>query len=302
MMITKPTRENFARIPCTPLDGAWGTELMRRGASLGECLPAWNLRRPADVESVAAAYVAAGSRCLLTNTFLADPVSLTAAGLGAQTEAINEAAVALARRAAGEERLVAGSLGPALSAARARGETGLSPGEAAEALARQARVLEWAGADFLILETQSDLAEATTALSAVLPSVTLPVGVSFSFHSGAACDRIRSGETVREVVAALAAYPVSFIGANCGGGIDSVRPLAREFLAAAEVPVWIRPNAMNSPEDTADTEPVTPGAFGALVNDLREAGVRMIGGCCGCGPEHIAAAFGGGPAGPDQSR
>src|SRR3954447_3440878 len=135
-------------------DGAWGTELLKRGLALGEPADLWNLTHPADVEAVARAYVRAGSQIILTNTFRGNPVSL--AGLGVEDKAalINREGVRLSRSAAGLEILVFASMGP-IGKSLAKQE--IDARTVTDAFKLQAEALAEGGADALLFETFSDV-------------------------------------------------------------------------------------------------------------------------------------------------
>ncbi len=263
-------------------DGAWGTELQKRGLPPGECPDPWNLRHPGRVEAVAAAYRAAGSRVLLTNTFRANAVSLP----GADIDAINRAGVEISLRAARGQARVVASMGPSgkMLAAGDIAEAAL-----AAAFAQQARALAEAGAGALLLETMSDLEEARIALRAALPAG-LPVIVSFVFDSGRNKDRTMTGVTPEQAAAAMAAEGAAAVGANCGAGPEAFAAICRRFRAACALPLWIKPNAgLPVFEAGQIAYRTTPRQFAAHVPEWVEAGASFIGGCCGAGPAFIQA-------------
>lgn len=263
-------------------DGAWGTELQKRGLAPGECPDLWNLRHPDRVEAVAGAYCDAGSRIILTNTFRANAVSLPDADI----RAINRAGVEISRRAASGRARVVASIGPS-------GKMLLSDEISADALAEaftaQAQALAEAGADALLVETMSDVAEARIAVRAAL-STELPVIVSFVFDSGRNKDRTMMGATPEQVAEAMAAEGADGVGANCGAGIEGFIPICRRLRAACDLPVWIKPNAgLPVMEGGQITYGTTPEQFAAHVPALMEAGASFIGGCCGTSPAFIRA-------------
>ena len=142
-------------------DGAWGTELQKRGLALGEPADLWNLTHPADVEAVALAYVRAGSQIILTNTFRANPVSLAGVGVDDKAALINRGGVRLSRSAAGLEVLVFASMGP-LGKSLAKQE--IDARTVTDAFKLQAEALAEGGADALLFETFSDVDEARLAV------------------------------------------------------------------------------------------------------------------------------------------
>jgi methionine synthase I (cobalamin-dependent) len=265
-------------------DGAWGTQLQARGLSSGECPDAWNLTHPSQVEAVARAYVEAGSQIILTNTFGANRVSLEKHGLADQTGAINRAGVALSRRAAAEFAFVFASIGPSGKVLMMGDvtETAL-----ADAFAEQARALADGGADALVIETMSDLAEARLAVQAA-KSTGLPVVASLVFDSGKDRDRTMMGVTPEKAAAELETAGADVVGANCGQGIAGYIKVCQRLRSATGLPIWIKANAgLPVLVDGRVTYQITPGEFAQHVPDLAHAGASFIGGCCGTSPEFI---------------
>lgn len=268
----------------TLTDGAWGTEFQKRGAAPGACTDEWNLTRSLSVYEVAARYVQAGSRVILTNTFRANRISLEPYGLSGNVEAINRSAVKLSREAAGTAALVVASIGPS-------GKMLLTKEVTAEQLSKafseQARALAGEGPDAILLETMTDLTEARIAAAAALPTG-LPVIVSMVFDSGKNHDRTIMGITPEQAATALTADGVHAIGANCGLGIRDFIPLCRRLAAATPLPIWIKPNA-GLPEMHAGAPhyQTTSEEFAASASELIAAGATFLGGCCGTTPEFI---------------
>ncbi len=267
-------------------DGAWGTELQKLGLAAGEPGDAWNIRHPQRVESVARAYVEAGSRAILTNTFRANPLALAAYGLAGECAVINAAGVRISRAAAGTRARVIASIGPS-GKMLAAGE--FTPGELEAAFAAQAGALAAAGPDALLIETMSDIEEARIALRSSRRTG-LPVIVSFTFDTGKNKDRTMTGATPEEAAAAMAAEGADAIGANCGAGIEHLVSVCRRLRGACALPVWIKPNA-GMPELVGGNVRYrqTPEQFAAHAPALLEAGVAFLGGCCGTTPEFIRA-------------
>ncbi|MDR7544211.1 MAG: bifunctional homocysteine S-methyltransferase/methylenetetrahydrofolate reductase [Armatimonadota bacterium] len=283
-----PSHPFLARIAERPLvaDGAMGTMLYARGVSFDHCFEAQNLNRPDLVRGIHAAYLNAGAELLETNTFGANRFKLAAWGLDDQVEAINGAGVRLAREAIAvmdRPAWVAGSIGPL---GRQMAPIGaLTEGEAAAAFTQQAQAL--AGADLLILETFADLNEMVTAVRAVRAAVALPIIAQMTFAQDG---RTLLGYTPEEIVARLEPLGVAVIGANCSVGPHGVAEVLERMAAVTRTPLSAMPNAglpayiggrfayMSSPAYMAERAV-------ALV----EAGVSIVGGCCGTTPEHIAA-------------
>ncbi len=267
-------------------DGAWGTELQARGLEPGECPDAWNLSHPDAVEQVARSYVQAGSRVILTNTFRANRVALAGFGLAEKTAEINRAGAAISRRAAAGRAYVFASVGPSGKILMA-GET--TEEELRAAFREQAQAVAEAGADALLLETMSDLAEAAIAIAAARETG-LPIVASMVFDTGRNKDRTMTGVTPEQAAEGLTAAGADVIGANCGCGIAGFVSTCRHLRASTDRPIWIKANA-GLPQliEGRAVYTMTPAEFAGYVPALLEAGASFVGGCCGTGPEFIQA-------------
>lgn len=269
-------------------DGAWGTELQKRGLPLGYIADFWNLENPGPVLEVARAYVEAGSRVILTNTFRANEIALSTHCSKADVEGINRAGVLLSRNAAaGGRAKVFASIGPT---GRLLDEGSVKAGEVRAAFQRQTAACAQAGANALLLETFSDPEEARIALEAA-HETELPVILSFAYDSGRNKDRTMMGLTPEQSVQLAMEGKAAGIGANCGVGIDQAVGLCQRLRAAApDLPIWIKPNAgipvLENGEVHYRTDPVT---FASFVPALIDAGATFIGGCCGSTPDFIRA-------------
>ncbi|MBI1792151.1 MAG: homocysteine S-methyltransferase family protein [Acidobacteria bacterium] len=265
-------------------DGAWGTELQARGLEPGECPDAWNLTHPDRVQEVARAYVEAGCRLIMTNTFQANRIALDRYGLAERAGEINRAGAAISRRAAEGRALVFASLGPSGKLLDEFPEQALYA-----AFAEQARSLAEGGAGALVVETMSDLAEARIAIGAARETG-LPVVASMVFDTGKNKDRTMMGVTPERAAEELTLAGADAVGANCGAGIAGCVSLCRRLRAATGRPIWIKPNAgLPRLIEGRAVYTTTPEEFAGYVPALIEAGASFIGGCCGTGPAFIAA-------------
>ncbi|HEY3323910.1 MAG TPA: homocysteine S-methyltransferase family protein [Planctomycetota bacterium] len=285
----KLTRELVKKLPPLCTDGAWGTELAKLGRKAGELSDLWNLNQADKVFAVAKSYVDSGSHIILTNTFSGNRVTLEKHGIADKVTAINKAGAEISKKAAHGKAYVFASLGPTGKLVMI-GE--VTPEAVEEAFAEQAAALEAGGADALCVETQADLEEARAAIKGCLKGSKLPVGVSFSFDSGKDKTATMMGVTPAQAYAMAVENGASFVGANCGLGIESYIPVARLFQACGtELPIWIKGNA-GKPEVDDNGNTVyrgSPALFANAVKPLLDAGVRFIGGCCGSTPVHIRA-------------
>jgi 5-methyltetrahydrofolate--homocysteine methyltransferase len=267
-------------------DGATGTQLQARGMAPGACSEAWCLERPDDVAGIAADYAAAGSDLVYTNSFGANPWRLKAHGLAERGEELNRAAAALARRGAGEDVWVVGSLGPSGDFLQPLGM--LPADDVREAYGRQAAALVAGGADAVVLETFSALDEVTAAAEGALAAVDVPVMVSLTYGANG---RTMMGVNPEQVVAALQPLGIAAIGLNCGDTLAVGPAVLRAYRAAAPaLPLLAKLNA-GMPVMTANgpTWPVSPAEFAAAALTWVAAGAVVVGGCCGTTPAHVAA-------------
>ena len=266
-------------------DGAWGTELQARGLPAGTIPDTWNLTHSEQVEAVARAYVEAGSQVILTNSFRANAIAMRGAS-AADLDAINRAAVAISKKAAGGQALVFASIGPA-GKMMISGE--VSAEELTAAFAAQSQSLAAAGADALLIETMSDPEEARLAVQAA-KATGLPVIASFAFDTGKNKDRTMMGATPEAVAAAMVEAGADGVGANCGVGVDFALPICRRLRAACDLPIWIKPNAgLPVIEGAAVHYATTAEFFASHFAALRDAGASFVGGCCGSTPEFVRA-------------
>ena len=266
-------------------DGAWGTQLQARGLASGTTPDTWNLTHAEQVESVARAYVEAGSQVILTNTFRANAVAMHSS-TEAELDAINRAGVAISKRAAGNQALVFASIGPTGKILMS-GEIGAD--QVTDAFAAQAQSLAAAGADALLIETMSDIEEARLAVEATRRTG-LPVLASFAFDSGKNKDRTMMGATPEAVAAAMVEAGADAVGANCGVGVELSVPICKRLCAACDLPVWIKPNAgLPTIEGTAIRYATSADYFASHYAALAEAGASFVGSCCGSTPDFIRA-------------
>jgi methionine synthase I (cobalamin-dependent) len=282
----KPLLEKLLAAGPVVTDGAWGTQLQARGLGIGEFPDLWNLSNPAKVEEVGRAYVDAGSQIILTNTFGANRVRLAETGRAADAAQINQAGVAISKRAAAGKAAVFASIGPS-GKLLLMGE--VTAAELRAAFAEQAQALAQAGADAIVIETISDLEEAKLALAAARETG-LPVVACAVFDAGKDKDRTMMGSTPEQVANALTEAGADVIGANCGQGIEGFVQICRRLRAATDRPIWLKPNAgLPQLVDGRATYTATPEEFVTQVPELVKLGANFIGGCCGTNPEFIKA-------------
>lgn len=260
-------------------DGAMGTQLQARGLAAGELPELLCLTNPAEIRDVHAAYVTAGAEVVTTNTFGANAAKL---GDAASVEETFSAAVACARAAGA--RYVAADLGPTGQLLEPMGP--LPFDDAYDLFAEQARAADAAGADLFVIETMADLAEAKAALLAVRENSDLPAFVTMTFGEDG---RTFLGTTPEAAAVTLSSMGADVVGINCGLGPAAVAPLVRRMLPWASCPVMAQANAgLPHVVDGVTAYDVGPEEYAEAVAGMLDAGVTVIGGCCGTTPEHIA--------------
>lgn len=271
------------------VDGAMGTMLIARGLPPGACPEEWNLTRPEVLEEIAGLYLEAGADVITANTFGASPMKLAPYGLAEITEEINAAGVAAVRKVVGDRAYVLGDVGPSGRLMKPYGDA--DQNEVYDSFERQAKSLIDAGVDVIFVETMTDLNEATLAVEAIKAvSSGFPVVATMTFDETPKGFRTIMGVSVEDAAAGLAAAGADVVGSNCGNGIENMVKIAREFRAYTDLPLVIQSNA-GLPE-MVNGELVyaeTPEFMAARARDLLDAGVTVIGGCCGTTPEHIKA-------------
>jgi 5-methyltetrahydrofolate--homocysteine methyltransferase len=266
-------------------DGAIGTNYQDMGIEAGVAPEEWVIGAPDRVIELHQRFADAGSELVLTCSFGATSARLSDGPLAGRMAEVNIRAAELAREAVGDERLVAGSMGPTGQLVEPFGP--LTREVCATEYAGQALALSDGGVDLLVLETLFTLEEALWAVEGIQSVSDLPLVVSFSFDQGT---RTMMGLAAADVVAAIEPLGVAALGANCGRSLQDNDAVVAEFLDAMSVPLWIKPNA-GVPRIVGDTVvyDADPETLAGHVSEYAERGARIVGGCCGSTPEHVAA-------------
>lgn len=265
----------FAKEGFVLLDGGFGTELQKRGLQVGTPPESLNIEFPDEVTAVHRAYAESGADVVCTNTFGANRRKHPAQGEAAKLTA---AGVRLAREAVGKDKYVALDIGPTGALTEPLGD--LSFDEAYDIFKEQIEAGE--GADIILIETMSDLTELKAAALAARENSSLPVLCSMTFDEDG---RTFTGCSVESFGITASAY-ADFLGINCSLGPDKIFPLIKRLIAVSRVPVFVKANA--GLPDSEMNYPVGANEFAELYEDYIEAGVGILGGCCGTSPAHIA--------------
>lgn len=289
-MRTDSLRQTLAQRPLLG-DGATGTQLQSMGLAPGACGERWNLDHPDRVRELHRRYLAAGSDLLTTNTFGGTTLVLAGHGLASQAHALNVAAARLAREIAGEQAWVLGDVGPCGGLLEPLGD--VTPESATDAFRAQAAALLEGGADAILVETMSDPAEMELAVRAARAAGAAIVIATYAFQKSAMGFRTMMGTTAAECLSRALTAGADFVGANCGTelSLEDYEKLTAELVAAAQgAPVIVQPNA-GSPvlREGKICYAESAAQFAAAAPRLLAAGARIVGGCCGSTPEHIAA-------------
>jgi methionine synthase I (cobalamin-dependent)/5,10-methylenetetrahydrofolate reductase len=275
----------------TPIlfDGGMGTQLYAQGVPYERCFDELNLRQGDLVQAVHRAYIAAGAEVIETNTFAANRIRLAAYGLAGRVRDINFRGVKIAREAreiSGESVFLAGSVS---SIGQPLAPVGtITPEEARAIFTEQIEALLEAGVDLLVLETFSspiELGEAVLAAKSV--SADLPIIAQVSVDEDG---NTLAGASPRDVVEALESLRVDALGVNCGVGPQAALDAIQQMRPLTRTPLSAMPNAGNpTTQGGRQIYVSTPEYFADYARRFAEAGVAIIGGCCGTTPAHIAA-------------
>jgi 5-methyltetrahydrofolate--homocysteine methyltransferase len=274
-------------------DGAMGTQLMIAGLEQGNCGEAWNLTHPERVLAIQRRYVEAGSDCLITNTFGGSRIMLNRHSEADHVVEVNRAGVEIARRAFGDkEGYVLGDIGPFGGLLEPFGD--FTEGQVRSAFEEQTAALVEAGADAIIIETQTSLEE-------------LLIGIQASHAAGAKCiigsmayDVTLDGSTFRTMMGIeperaaefMEEHGAHIVALNCGTGMEMerARDAVERYKKVTRLPVMVQPNA-GKPQliNMKVVYDETPEQMVKGLIPLLEAGANIVGSCCGSTPEHIRA-------------
>jgi methionine synthase I (cobalamin-dependent) len=279
-------------------DGGYGWLLQERGLPPGVAAELWNVERSAAIEGLHEEYAAAGAQILTTNTFGGSRPRLEGHRLAERVVEINEAGARIARAVADRyDALVAGCVGPSGELLEPLGA--LTESDANEVFAEQIAGLATGGADLILIETMSDLGEASAAVKAaakVAPE--LPVIVTMSFDTNL---HTMMGVAPAQAFSAFADQEVDAIGANCGRGPEDMAQIAQALVSAraaalsvargtSDIPLLAQSNAgLPRVSGAGFAYDVDPAGMARHAMELRGIGIDIVGACCGSAPDHVSA-------------
>ena len=274
-------------------DGAMGTELMASGLEAGGCGEMWNLTHPDRVLDIHRRYARAGADCLITNTFGASRLMLERHGHAGDLAAINREAVRLAREAlAGRDGYVLGDVGPLGAILEPYGD--LPMDRAREAYEEQVDALVGAGADAIMIETQTSLEEIGLAIDAARTAGARSIIASLAYDLSA--DRTfyvtMMGVYPEQAARFVEEHGAHVAGLNCGTGMDmaGAARVVRLYREHCALPAMSQPNAgLPVLEKGKAVYKQSPADMAAFVPEVLAAGAAIVGSCCGSTPEHTSA-------------
>ncbi len=283
------TKEEF-RALCSEhiiyLDGATGSNLIRRGMPAGVCPESWILEHPESMMRLQDAYIQAGSQIIYAPTFTGNRIKLAEYGLDGQTKEINQKLICLSKEAAGGRAYVAADL---TMTGRQLAPVGtLDFEELVDVYKEQISYCAQAGADLLVVETMMSLQESRAALIAAKEVCDLPVMVTMTFEADG---RSLFGTDAVTAAVVLESLGADAVGANCSTGPDAMAAVIRAMAEVTTIPLIAKPNAglPSLAEDGSTIYDMDADTFGKEMRTLAEAGAGILGGCCGTDPSYIRA-------------
>lgn len=271
-------------------DGATGSNLQKMGLKPGKPPEDLVIDDPDTILKLASSFAEAGSDIILTCTFGGTRMRMKDSKYQDQTPEVNMCAAEIARKAASLRNggLVAGSMGPVGALIKPYGP--LEAEDVKATFAEQAKALSNGGVDFLLIETMFSFEETTAAFDGARSVTDLPIVVSFSYDRGT---RTMMGVKPKDVIKKYSEMGAVMVGANCGTTLENTEAVVKEYVATMpNFPLWVKPNA-GVPHMDIETEQgvydMGPKDMAMIAKRYIELGAKVVGGCCGNTPEHIAA-------------
>ena len=271
-------------------DGATGSNLQKMGLKPGRPPEDLVIDSPDILLKLASSFVEAGSDIILTCTFGGTRMRMKDSKYQDRTPEVNIRAAEIARQAASARSnvLVAGSMGPVGALIKPYGP--LEAEDVKATFAEQAKALAEGGVDLLLIETMFAFEETDAAFEGARSTTDLPIVVSFSYDRGT---RSMMGVKPRDVIKKYSEMGATMVGANCGTTLENMESVVKEYAATLPgFPLWVKPNA-GVPRMDIETEQgiydMSPDDMAAYALKYVQLGAKVVGGCCGNTPEHVAA-------------
>ena len=280
------TRQEFQELidrKVVSLDGATGTELIKRGMPQGVSPELWALENPDAVNDIHNAYIAAGSDIVYVPSFCGNRIKLEEFGLEDRLEEINSGLARAVKSNIGDRALAFGDIAPTGKFVEPFGDLAFE--DAVNTYKEQMRALIAGGVDGFVIETMMDIQETRAAVLAAKETCDLPVMVTMTFDENM---RTLSGNDPLSALVTLQALGIDAFGCNCSTGPANMIELIKTIKPYATIPLMAKPNAgMPKLVDGETVFDMKPPEFAGFTERLVEAGANIIGGCCGTTPEHI---------------
>lgn len=271
-------------------DGATGSNLQKMGLKPGKPPEDLIIDDPDTLLKLASSFADAGSDIILTCTFGGTRMRMKDSKYQDRTPEVNMRAAEIARKAASRHNggLVAGSMGPVGALIKPYGP--LEMDDVRATFAEQAKALADGGVDLLLIETMFSFEETTAAFEGAKSVTDLPIVVSFSYDRGT---RTMMGVKPKDVMKRYTEMGAVLVGANCGTTLDNMEAVVKEYAETVpNFPLWVKPNA-GVPHMDLETEQgvydMGPDDMANFAKKYVALGAKVVGGCCGNTPEHIAA-------------
>lgn len=267
------------------LDGATGSNLRAAGMPVGVCTEAWVLEHPEILAGLQRAYADAGSDIIYAPTFGGNRLNLEMYGMADRLAEMNRALVQLSRDAVGGRALIAGDITTTGKPVDVSG--GIAYSELMKIYREQAWALFDAGVDLYVVETMLGVSECSAAIEGIRAVCDLPILCTLSLDGVGGAYFDGDAEQAAQLLPALGA---DAIGVNCGQGPELYESVIARMARLTDLPLIAKPNAgiPQIMEDGSAVYSMTPGKFARSMQKLKKAGARLLGGCCGTTPEHIA--------------
>ncbi|MBN2643123.1 MAG: bifunctional homocysteine S-methyltransferase/methylenetetrahydrofolate reductase [Victivallales bacterium] len=282
--MSNPLKDRLSR-QVMIFDGAVGTEIYRHNFFINTCFESLSLSAPKVIGEIHKSYADAGAEVITTNTFNANFNKLSRFGMGDKVDEINAAGVELVREYAGEDVLIAASVGPVGDIDYG---SGINEERIVEILAEQIEALEKAGADFILFESLGSAEDTERAIKAIQLKSSLPYILSFSLDRNAETVSGENLDVLMKVVSDISGEKPAALGLNCGEGPESTLSALESLMKKADYPIIVQPNAgVPKKVDNRMIYMTSPEYFSTYALRYANMGARGVGGCCGIGPDHI---------------